>query len=69
MSAWRARERLHDVIYGNEGRSFNLIPGWLSRVEDAEDANGYYWLESTGTGRFEALFIMFRPGKVTLSCL
>lgn len=69
MSAWRARERLHDVIYGNEGKSFNLIPGWLSRVEDADDANGYYWLETTDTGRFEALFIMFGPVRATLSCL
>jgi hypothetical protein len=71
MSAWRARERLHDVIYGNEGASFNLIPDWLLRVETAEadTANGYLHLEITDTGRFEALFMMFGAVRATLSCL
>ena len=69
ISAWRARERLHDIIHGNEGTSFNLIPAWLSRIEDAETANGYYYMETTDTGRFEALFIMFGAIRATLSCL
>jgi hypothetical protein len=71
MSAWRARERLHDVIHGNEGASFNLIPDWLLRVETAEadTANGYLHLEITDTRRFEALFMMFGAVRATLSCL
>ena len=37
MSAWRARERLHDAIYGNEGTSFNLIQAWISRLQEIEE--------------------------------
>jgi len=41
------------------------------RVETAEadTANGYLHLEITDTRRFEALFIMFRAVRATLSCL
>jgi hypothetical protein len=69
MSAWRARERLHNTIYGSEGASFNLLPAWLLRVETAETANGYIHLETTDSGRFEALFIMLGAVRATLSCL
>ena len=71
MSAWRSRERLHDIIHGSEGTSFNLIPAWLSCVETAEadTANGYFYLEITDTGHLEALFIIFGAVRATLSCL
>ena len=71
ISAWRARERLHDIIHGNEGTSFNLIPAWLSHIKavEADTANRYFYLEITDTGRFEALFIMFGAVRATLSCI
>ena len=71
MSAWRARECLYDIIYGNKGTSFNLIPAWLSCIEavDVDTADRYLYLEITDTGRFEALFIMFGAVRATLSCI
>ena len=57
MPAWRARERLRDIIDGDEGISFSFIPDWINQVEKA-DSSTYIRLEETLDHRFEALFIM-----------
>jgi hypothetical protein len=57
MPAWRARERLRDIIDGDEGASFSLIPDWIDRVKKA-DSSTYIRLKTTHENRFEALFVM-----------
>jgi hypothetical protein len=59
MPAWRARERLRDIIDGDEGASFSLIPDWINRITDSdstESTSTYAYLQTNNT-RFEALFI------------
>ena len=57
MPAWRARERLRDIIDGDEGVSFSLIPDWIERVIDADNST-YIRLKTTHENQFEAIFIM-----------
>jgi hypothetical protein len=59
MPAWRARERLRDIIDGDEGVSFSLIPDWINRVKKVDDST-YIRRKTTHESRFEALFIMLR---------
>jgi hypothetical protein len=44
MPAWRARERLRDIINGDEGTSFSLVHDWINRVEKADETNSTYIL-------------------------
>jgi hypothetical protein len=61
MLAWRARERLRDMINGHEGTSFSLVHDWINRVEKADETNSTYTrLKTTHENRFEAIFIMLR---------
>ena len=57
MPAWRARERLRDIINGDEGTSFSLILDWIERVKEADNST-YIRLKTTHENRFEAIFIM-----------
>jgi hypothetical protein len=57
MPAWRARERLRDIIDGDEGASFSLILDWIERVKEADNST-YIRLKTTHERRFEAIFIM-----------
>ena len=70
MPAWRARERLRDILDGDEGISFSLIPAWISRVEEADDTMGTYIdLKVSDNNRFEAIFVMLGSIRATLSTL
>jgi hypothetical protein len=57
MPAWRARECLRDIIDGDEGASFSLIPDWIDRVKKADNST-YIELKTTHENRFEAIFVM-----------
>jgi hypothetical protein len=57
MPAWRARERLRDIIDGDEGASFSLILDWIERVKNADNST-YIRLKTTHENRFEAIFVM-----------
>jgi hypothetical protein len=57
MLAWRARERLRDIIDGDKGVSFSLILDWIERVKGADNST-YIRLKTTHESRFEAIFIM-----------
>jgi hypothetical protein len=68
--AWRAREQLRYTLDGDEGASFNLIPAWLSRLEDSDNTAGHYIkMETTAANRFEALFIMIGSIRTTFQSL
>jgi hypothetical protein len=69
MPAWRAREQLRDTLDGDEGTSFNLIPAWLSRLEEDNTTTPYIKLETTAANRFEALFIMIGSIRTTFQSL
>ena len=38
MPAWRARERLRDIIDRDKGASFSFIPDWIDRVKTADNS-------------------------------
>ena len=42
---------------------------WLFYIKDIETINRYYYIETTNTRCFKALFVMFRIIKIILSCL
>ena len=59
MPAWRAREFLRDIIDGDEGTSFSLLPDWIDQVKKADQTNStYIRLKRTHENQFEAIFIM-----------
>jgi hypothetical protein len=68
MPAWRARERLRDIIDGDEGASFSLIPDWIDRVEKADNST-YIQLRTTHVNQFEAIFIMLGPIRSRIQLL
>jgi hypothetical protein len=57
MPAWRARERLRDIIDGDEGASFSLIPDWILQITNADSTEMTYTYLQTSNTRFEALFV------------
>jgi hypothetical protein len=57
MPAWRARERLRDMIDGDEGASFSLIPDWILQITNADSTKMTYTYLQTSNTRFEALFV------------
>jgi hypothetical protein len=68
MAAWRARERLRDIIDGDEGASFSLIPDWIDRVKMADNTT-YIELKTTQDDRFEAIFVMLGSIRSRIQCL
>jgi hypothetical protein len=70
MPAWRARERFLDMLNGDEGASFNLIPAWIDKVEGLDDTTTpFFFVEMADSGRFEAIFVMLGPIRATLNTL
>jgi hypothetical protein len=69
MPAWRARERLNNILDRDKGASFGLIPAWKARVEEDDDTGTYIDIEISESGRFEAIFVMLGPIRATLSTL
>jgi hypothetical protein len=70
MPAWRARERFLDMLNGDEGASFNLIPAWIDKVEGLDDTTTpFFFVEMADSGRFEAIFVMLGPIRSTLNTL
>jgi MULE transposase domain len=57
MPAWRARESLRDIIDGDEGISFSLIPDWIDRIKKADNTT-YIQLKTTHENQFEAIFVV-----------
>ena len=57
MPAWRARERLQDIIDGDKGASFSFIPNWIDQVKTADNST-YIQLKTTQKNKFEAIFVM-----------
>jgi hypothetical protein len=57
MPAWRARERLRDIIDGDEGASFSLIPDWILRITKGDSTEMTYTYLQTNNTRFKALFV------------
>jgi hypothetical protein len=68
MSAWRARECLRDILDGDEGASFKLIPPWIDRISQDTTA-GIYASCTVSAMRFEAVFIMLGSIRSTLGTL
>lgn len=69
MPAWRARERLRDILDGDEGASFSLIPSWVSRVVEADPLDTFVDIEVSDNNRFEAIFVMLGSTRATLHTL
>jgi hypothetical protein len=68
MPAWRARERFRDIIDGDEGASFSLIPDWIDRLKMADNST-YIELKKTQDKQFEAIFIMLGSIRSQIQCL
>ena len=56
--AWRARERLRNILDGDEGASFGLIPDWGRRILDNSTTSPYLISKLSDDMRFEALFVI-----------
>lgn len=66
--AWRARERLRDIIDSDEGVSFSFIPDWIQQVgqSSSDEASPHISTKVSADYRFEALFVMIGPIRATL---
>jgi hypothetical protein len=56
--AWRARERLRNILDEDEGASFGLIPDWGKRILDNSTISPYLISKLSDDMRFEAVFVM-----------
>lgn len=69
MPAWRARERLRDILDGDERASFKLIPAWIDRISEDITAGIYASRQVSENKRFEAVFIMLGSIRSALGTL
>jgi hypothetical protein len=67
--AWRARERLRNILDGDEGASFALIPDWGKRILDNSTTSPYLISKLSNDMRFEALFVMIGEIRTILPTL
>ena len=67
--AWRARERLRNILDGDEGASFGLIPDWGRRILDNSTTSPYLISKLSDDMRFEALFVMIGEIRTILPTL
>jgi hypothetical protein len=72
MPAWRARERLRNILDGDEGENFKLIPAWIARISEDSTTSIYTGIQATENPedvRFEAIFVMLGSIRATLGTL
>ena len=67
--AWRARERLRNILDGDEGASFGLILDWGRRILDNSTTSPYLISKLSDDMRFEALFVMIGEIRTILPTL
>jgi hypothetical protein len=67
--AWRAREHHRNMLDGDEGSSFSLIPDWCKRVTGDGTTGPYIDMKLSDDMRFEAIFIMIGEIRTPLPTL
>jgi hypothetical protein len=69
LPAWGARERLRNILDGDEGSSFGLILDWCERIMSDSTTDPYIATKLSANMRFEALFIMIGAIRAHLPTL
>jgi hypothetical protein len=69
MATWRAAEKVRADIDGDEGASFQLIPDYLRRLQEADPDTYTRCKINKHTGRFEAAFFALGPARKAFASL